>query len=122
MDRITPSYRHHHELQIIHLIAFICDVLARIARIMAQCTESTVKAPLLASSSEVYSRKVPRPNLAGDVGGYQIDHSACGEAIIKTCGGTVPLKAVPKLLDIGKQQGKIAPDVTFHAMPLHTLL
>lgn len=27
------------------------------------------------------------------------------KAIIKTCGSTVPLKAVPKLLDIGKEQG-----------------
>lgn len=32
---ITPSYLHHFELQIIHLIAFICDVLARVARIIA---------------------------------------------------------------------------------------
>lgn len=114
---ITPSYLHHYELQIIHLIAFVMFWQELQESLLWECTESLVQAPLLGSSSEVYSQKVPRPNL---VGGCQIDHSACGEAIIKTCGSTVPLKAVPKLLDIGKEQGKIA-GVTFHPMLLHTL-
>ena len=88
------------------------DFLDRSSMIKALVIENQISTAFLTPYClQVYSRKAARLHFVMCKWSLEIlakgrPIGLCVKAIIKTCGSTVPLKAVPKLLSIGKEQGK----------------